>query len=465
MRGAQHWLQPSCEHGAASGSVMWWAQATLHRCSLCRPAGCRPLFCRWWSIRAHLNSRHSRGLHLLQFMVQSNEAVEQLGTAPLKVMAAGHELRVLADHVVELQVPLLQPALVVLQLRLGLLELRAPAQDLLPECRPRLALMVRLGPQRAPRGHGREHERREPRAELQRVQRLAEARARGRQGHDDHGAALVLATEGVLQELRQLRVPVRDVWHPSLLRRDHVDQGAERAVDVLRLPAALADGLAALQPLAAGKVHETQLAGVLHLAGGHDAERQEERHYQVRARRPPVHCGGRGRALCLPQPERILEAQRDSPAGFGTDRPRDRAVQRGAAAGNRELQLRRLGGALARKEVAELLVVDLHDLGRDLEPHPALCERDGLALELLRRALGEVLDRVRLAAARGAVGKDADGLAVDGRDELVVNRREDVVVGRVHAEQVVEKECPRLEGAAACIVERGLGVGQHRRRF
>jgi len=66
---------------------------------------------------------------------------------------------------------------------------------------------------------------------------------------------------------------------------------------------------------------------------------------------------------------------------------------------------------IRNQQVPELLIVDLHNLHDHIEAQALFLQGFCLFVQAHRSPLSEVRDRVGLAAARGTVGKDGNGLA------------------------------------------------------
>ena len=102
---------------------------------------------------------------------------------------------------------------------------------------------------------------------------------------------LRVAAQTLLQNSRQLGVPVRNVGVPIAKRFDHVGQASQRQVDLLRLLKGLPDRIGLVHPLASRQIHEGELPrfgrSLLVLLDEGDLQNR------VRPRRTSVHVRGR----------------------------------------------------------------------------------------------------------------------------------------------------------------------------
>mmetsp|Transcript_15755 Transcript_15755/g.61539 ORF Transcript_15755/g.61539 Transcript_15755/m.61539 type:complete len:686 (-) Transcript_15755:107-2164(-) len=282
--------------------------------------------------------------------------------------------------------------------------------------------------------------------EAQRVDALVQVVGVGRDV-DEH-QRLAVSTQAVLEQERQLAVPVRNVRVLVGQGGDDVAEAGEALVDVLGLLEPVASALALLETLAASEVNEVEdslghLAGDLVLAGDLELEDAVAARGTVVALRlgdGPVLGGRVEEAVHLVGPC-------DGHVGEVGHRRR---------LGLRVLDAEVLGVRVTRlgEEVADRLVVDLEVVCEELvRPTPAaqcLCSLEDLvhcARDHAPRLLGGLLGAlhgVGLARARLAVGEYADVVAVqcalhEGRDLL-----EHLALRAVRREDVVELEIVRL---------------------
>eukprot|EP00968_Pinguiococcus_pyrenoidosus_P024052 scaffold4236_cov200-Pinguiococcus_pyrenoidosus.AAC.1 len=248
-----------------------------------------------------------------------------------------------------------------------------------------------------------------PRRVLQRAAALVDAAMRRRERGDD--ARLCTAPETLLQQPRQLRVPVGHVAVMLHQRGDDAAQREKRLVDVLRLPGAVVRGTTAPDAFATGQVDQVELpvphellASVGHLLD-HDLERQNA----VAAAAVLVAERRSGRPVIDSSPQvakRLLRAEdADLLEVLAHDAPLRVVTQAEAFA----------VGRVFRQQIAELLVVELQEAHAHGIVRLAAVQRfkdvangawnDAGVLPIIQHAL----HRVGLARARLPVREDEGG--------------------------------------------------------
>mmetsp|Transcript_40490 Transcript_40490/g.86396 ORF Transcript_40490/g.86396 Transcript_40490/m.86396 type:complete len:308 (+) Transcript_40490:508-1431(+) len=266
--------------------------------------------------------------------------------------------------------------------------------------------------------------------EAERGERLVEVSRVGRDV-DEH-ERLGIARERTLQHVRQFGVAERHMRRLLGRGGDDISERCEALVDGVGLTHRRAVDTALLRALRASEVDEVELA--LARRSARRVETGEPKATDgVRARGVLIELGGGGRARGVGGVHEFLElldrldAHRAQP-GHGHH-----------ALGVRDLELRgrarRCALAISGKEISQLVVVDLHERGGELEAPAEQGELPRRAEDLLCRARNKAARRgradrplhgVRLARARLPVREDADAVAVDRRLREARHLAEDI---------------------------------------
>mmetsp|Transcript_30868 Transcript_30868/g.89849 ORF Transcript_30868/g.89849 Transcript_30868/m.89849 type:complete len:306 (-) Transcript_30868:1807-2724(-) len=254
------------------------------------------------------------------------------------------------------------------------------------------------------------------------------------------GERLGRAAQGILQQLGQLVIPVRDVPVPSGDGRDDIAQRTERLVDLDGLSQPVSGDLGALDALRTRQVAEQELARLLRARDARSGVHlHDEQH--MRARALHVHVRVAGMPLPDAQADEALDLLRGGDHLLGQVLHTHLARRQVP-----DLQVLLLALVLACEQVDQAVAVELHHAQRDLIIIALLIPSDNgehfvrrpRAKALLDGFINKVISAPlwrqavhceRLAGARLAVSEDGNVKTVHRGLHQVAHAVEDLLLG------------------------------------